>query len=107
MRGARIKFGRLYPAKRKGLLGDSTNDHKLHNSRNQTRRLLSTNGSQPVVCCAPLLDPILPDGSPMLIKDAICEAIEKKKLIQFQYERHTRVVEPHLLGRDSADRSEE
>jgi hypothetical protein len=34
--------------------------------------------------------------------DLICEAIRCKKLLQFSYGKHTRVVEPHLFGRDSA-----
>jgi len=39
---------------------------------------------------------------PMVAKDLICEAIRCKRLLQFSYGNHTRVVEPHLLGRDSA-----
>jgi hypothetical protein len=39
----------------------------------------------------------------MLAKDLICEAIRRKNLLQFTYGNHTRVVEPHLFGRDSAD----
>jgi hypothetical protein len=39
----------------------------------------------------------------MLAKDLICEAIRWKKLLQFTYGNHTRVVEPHLFGRDSAE----
>ena len=35
-------------------------------------------------------------------KDLICEAIRCKKLLQFSYGNHMRVVEPHILGRDSA-----
>lgn len=38
----------------------------------------------------------------MLAKDLICDAIRSKKLLQFSYRNHTRVVEPHLFGRDSA-----
>ena len=38
----------------------------------------------------------------MTAKDLICEAIQCKKLLQFSYGNHTRVVEPHILGRDSA-----
>lgn len=37
------------------------------------------------------------------MKDIICEAIRLKRLLQFRYEDHTRVVEPHLLGRDTAE----
>jgi hypothetical protein len=36
------------------------------------------------------------------MREEICEAIVKKRLIQFSYESRIRVVEPHLLGRDSA-----
>src|SRR6266480_4021336 len=35
-------------------------------------------------------------------KDLICGAIRCKKLLQFSYGNRTRVVEPHILGRDSA-----
>lgn len=35
-------------------------------------------------------------------KDLICEAIRCKKLLQFSYGNHLRVVEPHILGKDSA-----
>jgi hypothetical protein len=38
----------------------------------------------------------------MRTSDLICEAIRCIKLLQFSYESHTRVVEPHILGRDSA-----
>jgi hypothetical protein len=38
----------------------------------------------------------------MVAKDLICEAIRRKRLLQFSYENHTRVVEPHILGRDAA-----
>ena len=38
----------------------------------------------------------------MVARDLICEAIRCKKLLQFSYGNHTRVVEPHLFGRDSA-----
>lgn len=38
----------------------------------------------------------------MRTSDLICEAIRCKKLLQFSYGDHTRVVEPHLFGRDSA-----
>ena len=38
----------------------------------------------------------------MLARDLICEAIRCKKLLQFSYGSHLRVVEPHMLGRDSA-----
>lgn len=36
------------------------------------------------------------------MKDIICEAIKTKKLLQFRYDNRIRVVEPHLLGRNSA-----
>jgi hypothetical protein len=39
----------------------------------------------------------------MHTSDLICEAIRCKKLLQFSYGNHTRVVEPHLFGRDSAE----
>ena len=32
----------------------------------------------------------------------ICEAIEKKRLLQFSYEDLTRIVEPHLFGRKTS-----
>lgn len=32
----------------------------------------------------------------------ICEAIEKKRLLQFSYDDLTRVVEPHLFGRKTS-----
>lgn len=32
----------------------------------------------------------------------ICEAIEKKRLLQFSYDDLTRIVEPHLLGRKTS-----
>ena len=32
----------------------------------------------------------------------ICEAIEKRRLLQFSYEDLTRIVEPHLLGRKTS-----
>ncbi len=38
----------------------------------------------------------------MSAKDIICEAIRSKKLLQFSYGNHMRVVEPHILGRDSS-----
>jgi len=38
----------------------------------------------------------------MVAKDLICEAIRCKKLLQFSYRNHIRVVEPHIFGRDSA-----
>jgi hypothetical protein len=34
------------------------------------------------------------------IKDTICEAIADRRLLQFNYHGHNRVVEPHLLGQD-------
>lgn len=37
-----------------------------------------------------------------LARHVICEAIRRKKLLQFSYKNHTRVVEPHIYGRDSA-----
>jgi len=36
--------------------------------------------------------------------DLICEAIRCKKLLQFRYGNHLRVVEPHILGQDAAGR---
>lgn len=36
------------------------------------------------------------------VRDLICEAIRCKRLLKFSYDNHTRVVEPHILGRDSA-----
>jgi hypothetical protein len=36
------------------------------------------------------------------MNDIICEAIEKKKLLQFSYDDLTRIVEPHLLGRKTS-----
>lgn len=39
---------------------------------------------------------------PLTTKEIICAAINQKRLLQFQYESRTRVVEPHLLGRNSA-----
>ena len=36
--------------------------------------------------------------------DLICEAIRSKKLLQFSYGNHLRVVEPHVFGQDSAAR---
>lgn len=39
----------------------------------------------------------------MSAKDLICEAIRCKKRLQFSYGNQTRVVEPHLFGRDSAE----
>jgi hypothetical protein len=39
----------------------------------------------------------------MRASDLICEAIRSKSLLQFSYGNHTRVVEPHLFGRDSAE----
>jgi hypothetical protein len=38
----------------------------------------------------------------MIAKDLICEAIRSKRLLQFSYGNYARVVEPHILGRDSA-----
>jgi hypothetical protein len=32
----------------------------------------------------------------------ICEAIEKRRLLQFSYEDLTRIVEPHLFGRKTS-----
>ena len=32
----------------------------------------------------------------------ICEAIEKKRLLQFSYDDLTRIVEPHLFGRKTS-----
>jgi hypothetical protein len=39
----------------------------------------------------------------MSTKDIICEAISKKRLLQFRYDRYSRVVEPHLVGYDTAE----
>lgn len=39
----------------------------------------------------------------MVAKDLICEAIRCKKLLQFSYGNHTREVELHLCGWDSAE----
>jgi hypothetical protein len=36
------------------------------------------------------------------MNDIICEAIEKKRLLQFSYDDLTRIVEPHLLGRKTS-----
>jgi hypothetical protein len=36
--------------------------------------------------------------------DLICEAIRCKKLLQFSYGNHLRMVEPHIFGQDSAGR---
>jgi hypothetical protein len=38
----------------------------------------------------------------LITKDLICEAILSKRLLRFSYQNHTRVVEPHILGRDTA-----
>jgi hypothetical protein len=38
----------------------------------------------------------------MIARDLICEAIRSKRLLQFSYGNRTRVVESHILGRDSA-----
>jgi hypothetical protein len=32
----------------------------------------------------------------------ICEAIDKKRLLQFSYDELTRIVEPHLFGRKTS-----
>jgi len=32
----------------------------------------------------------------------ICEAIEKKRLLQFSYDELTRIIEPHLFGRKTS-----
>ena len=32
----------------------------------------------------------------------ICEAIEKRRLLQFSYDDLTRIVEPHLFGRKTS-----
>ncbi len=32
----------------------------------------------------------------------ICEAIEKKRLLQFSYDDLTRIVEPHIYGRKTS-----
>ena len=37
-----------------------------------------------------------------MLKALICEAIKNKRLLQFQYDNLTRVVEPHLLGRKTS-----
>src|SRR5881397_3522486 len=36
-------------------------------------------------------------------KDIICEAISKRCLLRFQYDGYVRIVEPHLLGYDTAE----
>ena len=36
-------------------------------------------------------------------KDTICDAISRRRLLQFNYNNHARVVEPHLLGRDRSE----
>jgi hypothetical protein len=36
--------------------------------------------------------------------DLICEAIRRRRLLQFSYGDHLRVVEPHVFGQDSAGR---
>jgi hypothetical protein len=36
------------------------------------------------------------------MNDIICEAIEKKRLLQFSYDDLTRIVEPHLFGRKTS-----
>jgi hypothetical protein len=37
----------------------------------------------------------------MNARDLICEAILRKRLLQFSYRNHTRIVEPHILGRET------
>lgn len=39
-----------------------------------------------------------------MLHEIICEAIEKKRLLQFSYDDLTRIVEPHLLGRKTSGR---
>jgi hypothetical protein len=36
------------------------------------------------------------------MNSVICEAIEKRRLLQFSYDDLTRIVEPHLLGRKTS-----
>jgi len=36
------------------------------------------------------------------MRSIICEAIEKKRLLQFSYDDLTRIVEPHLFGRKTS-----
>jgi len=36
------------------------------------------------------------------MRELICEAIRRKKLLKFRYGNSTRVVEPHTLGQDSS-----
>jgi len=36
------------------------------------------------------------------MKDIICTAINNRKLIEFMYERHRRIVEPHLVGQKAS-----
>lgn len=36
------------------------------------------------------------------MKSIICEAIEKRRLLQFSYDDLTRIVEPHLFGRKTS-----
>lgn len=38
------------------------------------------------------------------MKAIICEAIEKKRLLQFSYDDLTRIVEPHIYGRKTSGR---
>ena len=36
------------------------------------------------------------------MNSVICEAIEKRRLLQFSYDDLTRIVEPHLFGRKTS-----
>ena len=36
------------------------------------------------------------------MNEIICQAIEKRRLLQFSYDDLTRIVEPHLLGRKTS-----
>lgn len=38
------------------------------------------------------------------MKAIICEAIEKRRLLQFSYDDLTRIVEPHIFGRKTSGR---
>ncbi len=39
----------------------------------------------------------------MSLREVICEAINNKNLLRFEYHNYDRIVEPHLLGRDKSD----
>src|SRR5258705_2485779 len=69
------------------------------------QRLLWAATIRPVHSALPdeikLLSARIGKGSDYACKDPICEAIARKRLLQFSYGNHTRMVEPHILGRDS------